>query len=186
MQRWAGHPIWLRTAEASVERWTPPFCGIRTSVVGWLGIQSVCSSMPRQKKRAGVCVCVCVCVDCPLPRRSAWFLQCSVLPRGSPWWPMALHGSGFCLQVPLLLCTVRMRRRYYLAQMWQSPHIPWQGLTATMLLCGTISCTHKQAHQRVCPDTPEGYGAPGIQMNVPAIITLLYPQTSLPPLAQGP
>ena len=52
VQRWAGRPIWLRSAEASVERWTPPFCGIRTSVVGWLSIQCVCSPMPRQKKRA--------------------------------------------------------------------------------------------------------------------------------------
>ena len=91
MQRWAGRPIWLRSAEASVERWTPPFCGIRTSGICWLGNQSVGSPVPRQKKRAGdvlgcrllqplwdrhwggpgrwcfrppalVCVCVCVCV----------------------------------------------------------------------------------------------------------------------------
>ena len=34
-----------------MERWTPPFCGIGTSVIGWLSIQSVCSPMPR------VCVC---------------------------------------------------------------------------------------------------------------------------------
>ena len=53
MQRWAGRPIWLRSAEASVERWTPPFCGIRTSVFCWLGIQSVCSPVPRHEKRAG-------------------------------------------------------------------------------------------------------------------------------------
>ena len=76
MQRWAGRPIWLRSAEASVERWSPPFCGIRTSVVCWLSNQSVGSPVPRQKKRAGygvlgcsllqplcVCVCVCVCVS---------------------------------------------------------------------------------------------------------------------------
>ena len=78
MQRWAGRPIWLRSAEASVERWTPPFCGIRTSVVCWLGNQSVGSPVPRQKKRAGDVLgcsllqplwdrhwggpCVCVCV----------------------------------------------------------------------------------------------------------------------------
>ena len=31
----------------------PPFCGIRTSVVGWLSIQCVCSPMSRQKKRLG-------------------------------------------------------------------------------------------------------------------------------------
>ena len=35
-----------------MERWTP-FRGIRTSVVGWLSIQCVCSPMSRQKKRAG-------------------------------------------------------------------------------------------------------------------------------------
>ena len=55
MQRWAGRPIWLRSAEASVGRWSPPFCGIRTSVVCWLSNQSVGSPVPRQKKRAGVC-----------------------------------------------------------------------------------------------------------------------------------
>ena len=53
VQRWAGRPIWLWSAEASVERWTPPFYGIRTSVGGWLSIQCVRSPMPRQKKRAG-------------------------------------------------------------------------------------------------------------------------------------
>ena len=36
-----------------MERWTPPFYGIRTSVVGSLSIQCVCSPMSRQKKRAG-------------------------------------------------------------------------------------------------------------------------------------
>ena len=59
-----------------MERWSPPFCGIRTSVVCWLSNQSVGSPVPRQKKRAGYgvlgcsllqplwdrqCVCVCVC-----------------------------------------------------------------------------------------------------------------------------
>ena len=53
MQRWAGRPIWLRCAEASVERWSPPFCGIRTSVVCSLSNQRVGSPVPRQKKRAG-------------------------------------------------------------------------------------------------------------------------------------
>ena len=47
MQRWAGRPVWLRSAEASVERWSPPF-----SVVYWLSNQSVGSPVPRQKKRA--------------------------------------------------------------------------------------------------------------------------------------
>ena len=59
MQRWAGRPIWLRSAEASVERWSPPFCGIRTSVVCWLSNQSVGSPVPRQKKRAGYGVLGC-------------------------------------------------------------------------------------------------------------------------------
>ena len=45
---------------SSVERWSPPFCGIRTSVVCWLSNQSVGSPVPRQKKR---CVCVCVEVE---------------------------------------------------------------------------------------------------------------------------
>ena len=36
-----------------MQRLTPPFCGIRTSVVSWLSIQCVCSPMPCQKKRAG-------------------------------------------------------------------------------------------------------------------------------------
>jgi hypothetical protein len=59
VQRWAGRPIWLRSAEASVERWSPPFCGIRTSVVCWLSNQSVGSPVPRQKKRAGYGVLGC-------------------------------------------------------------------------------------------------------------------------------
>ena len=81
MQRWAGRPIWLSFAESSVESWTPPFGGIKTSVACWLGNQSVGSPVPRQKKQAGdgvlgcnllqplwdrywgaVCLCVCLCV----------------------------------------------------------------------------------------------------------------------------
>ena len=84
VQRWAGHPIWLRSAEASVERWTPPFCGIRTSVVGWLSIQCVCSPRPRQKKRAGDVLCYGLL-------QALWDRH-----WGGPWWwcfrPPALGG----------------------------------------------------------------------------------------------
>ena len=83
MQRWAGRPIWLRSAEASVERWTPPFCGIRTSVVCWLGNQSVGSPVPRQKKRAGDGV-----------------LGCSLL---QPLWDRYWGGPGrWCFRPPAL------------------------------------------------------------------------------------
>ena len=108
MQCWAGRPIWLRSAEASVERWTPPFCGIRTSVVGWLSIQSVCSPMPPQKKRAGdvlgyVCVCVCVC---------AWCVGKNKIKEGDP------HGS----RAPVVTCGPSMNYR--------SAFIQPEGLTA--------------------------------------------------------
>ena len=83
MQRWAGRAIWLRSAEASVERWTPPFCGIRTSVVCWLGNQSVGSPVPRQKKRAGDGV-----------------LGCSLL---QPLWDRHWGGPGrWCFRPPAL------------------------------------------------------------------------------------
>ena len=85
MQRWAGRPIWLRSAEASVERWSPPFCGIRTSVVCWLSNQSVGSPVPRRKKRAGYGV-----------------LGCSLL---QPLWDRHWGGPGrWCFWPPVCVC----------------------------------------------------------------------------------
>jgi hypothetical protein len=83
VQRWAGRPIWLRSAEASVESWSPPFCGIGTSVVCWLGNQSVGSPVPRQKKRAGD------------------VLGCSLL---QPLWDRHWGGPGrWCFRPPALV-----------------------------------------------------------------------------------
>ena len=65
-----------------LERWTPPFCGIRTSVVCWLGNQSVGSPVPRQKKRAGDA------------------LGCSLL---QPLWDRHWGGPGrWCFRPPAL------------------------------------------------------------------------------------
>ena len=51
VQRWAGRPIWLRFAEASVERWTPPFCGIRAC--SWLAKYPVCLLSHASSEKGG-------------------------------------------------------------------------------------------------------------------------------------